>query len=310
MRNRPGSSALSWSPRRAAGHRLQGHERDGADDDRLARPVGRASRTSWPAYAERASVKSPSTMCAATGAAVEVHLDRLAVRLRFPHYDHPAGEPKLERVVILVVRGPDREDRGLRRAGEPFAGRVDEEEPPVARRPAVVQPDPIGMVQRRRLDGRDVEPCDGRHRRHATNPVGRQARGSVGPMQARRPDEGGSAGRPVATPSALHEDLRRGSRRPFLSYASGAWTPGRRPVDVERGSCARARASSRARASDRRGRGRRSGASSDATRLGHPTAAVTTRAIEARGDELSFELHMAMEGVELLSHVRSRLACA
>jgi hypothetical protein len=34
------------------------------------------------------------------------------------------------------------------------------------------------------------------------------------------------------------------------------------------------------------------------------------RRIEARGEELSFELHMAMEGVELFSHVRSRLACA
>jgi hypothetical protein len=32
------------------------------------------------------------------------------------------------------------------------------------------------------------------------------------------------------------------------------------------------------------------------------------RRIEARGDELSIELHMAMEGVELLSHARSRLA--
>lgn len=44
-----------------------------------------------------------------------------------------------------------------------------------------------------------------------------------------------------------------------------------------------------------------------------PTASPVTelrRRIEARGDELSFELHMAMEGVELLSHVRSRLACA
>ena len=44
-----------------------------------------------------------------------------------------------------------------------------------------------------------------------------------------------------------------------------------------------------------------------------PTASPVTelrRRIEARGDELSFELHMAMEGVELLSHVRSRLARA
>ena len=44
-----------------------------------------------------------------------------------------------------------------------------------------------------------------------------------------------------------------------------------------------------------------------------PTASPVTelrRRIEARGDGLSFELHMAMEGVELLSHVRSRLACA
>ena len=43
-----------------------------------------------------------------------------------------------------------------------------------------------------------------------------------------------------------------------------------------------------------------------------PTASPVTelrRRIEARGDGL-FELHMAMEGVELLSHVRSRLACA
>ena len=42
-----------------------------------------------------------------------------------------------------------------------------------------------------------------------------------------------------------------------------------------------------------------------------PTASPLTelrRRIEARGDELSFEPHMAMEGVELLSHVRSRLA--
>ena len=44
-----------------------------------------------------------------------------------------------------------------------------------------------------------------------------------------------------------------------------------------------------------------------------PTASPVTelrRRIEARGDELSFELHMAMEDVELLSHVRSRLARA
>ena len=44
-----------------------------------------------------------------------------------------------------------------------------------------------------------------------------------------------------------------------------------------------------------------------------PTASPVTelrRRIEARGDELSFELHMAMEGVELLSHVLSRLARA
>ena len=44
-----------------------------------------------------------------------------------------------------------------------------------------------------------------------------------------------------------------------------------------------------------------------------PTASPVTelrRRIEARGDELTFELHMAMEGVELQSHVRSRLARA
>ena len=45
-----------------------------------------------------------------------------------------------------------------------------------------------------------------------------------------------------------------------------------------------------------------------------PTASLVIelrRRIEARGDEHSFELHMmAMEGVELLSHVRSRLARA
>ena len=44
-----------------------------------------------------------------------------------------------------------------------------------------------------------------------------------------------------------------------------------------------------------------------------PTASPVTelrRRIEARGDELTFELYMAMEGVELQSHVRSRLARA
>ena len=41
-----------------------------------------------------------------------------------------------------------------------------------------------------------------------------------------------------------------------------------------------------------------------------PTASPVTelrRRIEVRGDALSYELHMATEGVELLSHVRSRL---
>lgn len=44
-----------------------------------------------------------------------------------------------------------------------------------------------------------------------------------------------------------------------------------------------------------------------------PTASPVTelrRRIEVRGDELSFELHMAMQDVELLSHVRSRLSRA
>jgi THAP4-like, heme-binding beta-barrel domain len=44
-----------------------------------------------------------------------------------------------------------------------------------------------------------------------------------------------------------------------------------------------------------------------------PTASPVTelrRRIDGGGDVLSFELHVAMEGVELLSHVRSRLACA
>ena len=41
-----------------------------------------------------------------------------------------------------------------------------------------------------------------------------------------------------------------------------------------------------------------------------PTATPVTqlrRRIEVRGDELSYELHMATEDVELMSHVRSRL---
>ena len=44
-----------------------------------------------------------------------------------------------------------------------------------------------------------------------------------------------------------------------------------------------------------------------------PTASPVTelrRRIEVRGDDLSFELHMAMQDVELLSHVRSRLSRA
>ena len=44
-----------------------------------------------------------------------------------------------------------------------------------------------------------------------------------------------------------------------------------------------------------------------------PTASPVTelrRRIEARGDELSFELHMAMEGVELRWHVGSKLTRA
>ncbi len=44
-----------------------------------------------------------------------------------------------------------------------------------------------------------------------------------------------------------------------------------------------------------------------------PTATPVTqlrRRIEVRGDELSYELHMATEDVELLSHVRSRLSRA
>ena len=42
-----------------------------------------------------------------------------------------------------------------------------------------------------------------------------------------------------------------------------------------------------------------------------PTASSVTelrRRIEVRADELSIELHMAMQDVELLSHVRSRLS--
>jgi nitrobindin-like protein len=41
-----------------------------------------------------------------------------------------------------------------------------------------------------------------------------------------------------------------------------------------------------------------------------PTASPVTelrRRIEVRADSLSYELHMAMEGIELVSHVRSRL---
>ena len=173
-------------------------------------------------------------------------------------------------------------------------------------------------------------------------------------MQALQPDEGGSGRGPMATPSALHEDLEElafllgawsGTGEgvwppgepfdygedvtfehvgdPFLLYSQRSWSlDDGSPIHFERGFL------------------RPTGARVVELVLAHPigvtevavgtveagvieltstavsltpTASQVTelrRRIEARGDELSFELHMAMEGVELLSHVRSRLARA
>jgi hypothetical protein len=111
-------------------------------------------------------------------------------------------------------------------------------------------------------------------------------------MQAGRPDEGRSAGRAVATPSVLHGFLRPsgpGVVELVLAHPIGVTEVAVATVEagvIELRSIAVSLT---------------------------PTASPITelrRRIEARGDELSFELDMAMEGAELLSRVRSRLACA
>jgi hypothetical protein len=173
-------------------------------------------------------------------------------------------------------------------------------------------------------------------------------------MQARQPDRAGSASRPMATPSQLHEDLAElafllgdwsgteegvwppGERfdyaeemtfefagDPFLLYAQRSWSiDDGSPIHFERGFLRPAAPGivelllahpigitevAVGTVSD--------GVielSSTAVSLA-PTASPVTevrRRIEGRGDELSFELQMAMEGVELRWHVGSSLTRA
>lgn len=175
-----------------------------------------------------------------------------------------------------------------------------------------------------------------------------------GPMEARQPNAEGSARRPMATPSQLHEDLAElafllgdwigtgegvwppGERfdyaedvtfefvgDPFLLYAQRSWSlDDGSPIHFERGFL------------------RPAGPGIVELLLAHPigitevavgtvddglielsstavslapTASPVTelrRRIQGRGDELSFELQMAMEGVELRWHVGSKLTRA
>jgi THAP4-like, heme-binding beta-barrel domain len=173
-------------------------------------------------------------------------------------------------------------------------------------------------------------------------------------MEARQPDAAGSARRPMAAPSHLHEDLAElsfllgdwsgtgegvwppGERfdyaedvtfefvgDPFLLYAQRSWSlDDGSPIHLERGFL------------------RPAGPGNVELLLAHPigitevavgtvddgvidlsstvvslapTASPVTelrRRIRGRGEELSFELEMAMEGVELRWHVGSTLARA
>ena len=176
-----------------------------------------------------------------------------------------------------------------------------------------------------------------------------------GPMEARHPNVGRLARRPMATPSELHPDLaelafllgrlernRRGIwppgeafdyaedvtfeyvGDPFLVYSERSWSlDDGSPIHFENGFLRPAGPGvvelvlahpigiaqvavgtvdggvSRARVDERSGSRR-------------PASPVTElrRRIEGRGDELTFELQMAMEGVELRWHVGSTLTRA
>jgi THAP4-like, heme-binding beta-barrel domain len=102
-------------------------------------------------------------------------------------------------------------------------------------------------------------------------------------MEARQPNAEGSARRPMTTPSFLHEDLAE------LAFLLGVTEVAVGTVD-----------------------GGLIELSSTAVSLA-PTASPVTelrRRIQGRGDELSFELQMAMDGAELQWHVGSKLTRA
>src|SRR5262245_43994787 len=144
-------------------HRFERYEGDRFHVERVAGPVG-PSQPNLVADvpAERLLEPAADRVCGHRPA-VEIHLERLIACLGASRNHDPVRQPELELVALLVVLGVDRQDRRLGGAREPLPRPVHEEEAAVAGRALGAEMDALGVVQRRGLDRRHVEPRDPRH---------------------------------------------------------------------------------------------------------------------------------------------------